>query len=149
MNRSDRRAARSRDEKKAIERRQAVMLREDALRRADPQAYFARRVEAEQRYGAMESVMAKHIDEAVRRGYDEGAKSATESTGQTYIAAMCLALNELYGFGPKRYSAVTDRMFGILMECISSQEVVQRAKEKLGITLSMSDPMGWIQFDDE
>ena len=143
MNRSDRRAARSRNEKKA------VMLREDALRRADPQAYFARRVEAEQRYGAMESVMAKHIDEAVRRGYDEGAKSATESTGQAYIAAMCLALNELYGFGPKRYSAVTDCMFGILMECVSSQEVVQRAKEKLGITLSMSDPMGWIQFDDE
>lgn len=143
MNRKERRE----DRRSAESRYTAVAQKVDALRRTRPEAYFAQVAAVNNRYVAS-GVLKPYIDEEVRRGYEQGYSEATENTGVTYIAAMCLALNELHGFDAKRLLDVTDRITQIMYERITSMDVIRDAYKKLGLRLTNDDPMHWVELDD-
>lgn len=120
----------------------------ECLRREDPQEYFARKAKA------YDDMMVMHVaNEAAKKAYemcyDSGGKLVTDNIGTTFTASMCLALNELYGFGKKRLCDLMDRMNVIMLETFTTAEAVQRVYKQLGLRFSEEDPFHWLSFEEE
>lgn len=120
----------------------------EALRRVDPEQYFAHKTKV------ADAMMKVHvgndvIQKAYNKGYDAGALVITENLGTTFTAAMCIALNEMHGFGRKRLCDVMERMNSEMLNTFTTREAVQNVYKKLGLRFSEDDPFNWLSFDEE
>jgi hypothetical protein len=120
----------------------------ECLRKEDPQEYFALRTKA------YEDAMVMHIaNEAAEKAYamgnHAGGKVVTDNIGTTFTSAMCLALNELYGFGKKRLCDIMDRMNTIMLETFTTADAVQKVYKQLGLRFSEEDPFHWLNYEED
>lgn len=75
-----------------------------------------------------------HFD-GMKSAYTEGCVDATLYGRRAHIACTCLALRELYGFGPKRMQAVRDAIQHKLLTEIDISETIKRCQEEFGLML--------------
>ena len=75
-----------------------------------------------------------HYD-GMKGAYIEGFVDANQYGSKMYIACSCLALRELYGFGPKRMQAVCDAIQHKLLTEIDISETIKRCQEEFGLVL--------------
>ena len=121
-----------------------------AMRQSSPELYFAEKVRASENFAAMMNthVAAEAVRKAFDKGVDAGGKQITDNLGTVFTAAMCLALNEMHGFGRKRICEIMERMNTIMLETFTTRDAVQKVYKKLGLRFSDEDPFCWLTFDD-
>ena len=74
-----------------------------------------------------------------RDSYDEGLHRGRDETVRTCFAAICLALNERYGFGKKRCSDVLNDTYEKLMYALTSSEAIQEVYDRIGLEIRFTD----------
>lgn len=89
---------------------------------------------------AKNGITAKDLEDQ----YNAGIKVGQDTTAHNFTAAMCIALHELFGFGPTRYRRLTDRMYEIMVNSFTSAELRDKAIRSLGIKIDTNDPFHMI-----
>ena len=78
-------------------------------------------------------------------GWEDGFKSGQDATTQVILAALCMSLHELYGFGTIRcHKVLTDTINRVIYN-LDSAEAVDEVYEKIGLLIKPSDPVNPIE----
>ena len=96
----------------------------------------------DQKIGALlkNGITPKDLDSA----YEDGRTAGINGTYQICFAAVCLALNDLHGFGGKRCHRVLEKMQRYIVDCFTSADAVQAVYKRMGLKLDFGDPLNWI-----
>ena len=73
------------------------------------------------------------------RGVDAGYKHGTEQTFETLFAAICLAVEELYGFDGDKCVELLNCVHDKVYYALTAQDVIQEVFERLGLTINFKD----------
>ena len=73
-------------------------------------------------------------------GYNDGFRAAGEPVVRGAYAAICLALNDLYGFGSKRCCDVLKAVDAHLLYSLSSTEEIEKVWERMKLRLDFKEP---------
>ena len=87
--------------------------------------------------------------EELKANYDLGQKAGIEATYKICFAAVCLALNDLHGFGGVRCQRVLEKMQRYIIDSLSTAEAVEEVFERLGLTLDFGDAGSWVYLEDD
>ena len=106
----------------------------------------------------IEAVKQKKMDELQRngitladlqanydKGFHDGFKKAAEPIVRGCYAGVCLALNDLYGFGHKRCADVLNALDQHITMTLSSVEAIDEVWNRMGLKLDFKDPFERIQ----
>lgn len=109
-----------------------------------------------------EAIKQKKMDELQRNGItladleanyalgrSDGFKEAAEPIWQGCFAAVCLALNELYGFGKKRCAEVLNKVDYHMNYSITTEEAIAEVFNRIGLELDFTDPFKRVQEVDK
>lgn len=81
--------------------------------------------------------------------YYLGQKAGIEGTYKICFAAVCLALNDLHGFGGKRCDRVLNKMQRYIIDSLSTAEAIEDVFERMGLSLDFGDPSSWVRLEDD
>ena len=87
----------------------------------------------------------KEFEQQWQAGYQTGA----EALLKTAYAAVCLALNDIHGFGSKRCKAVLQSMDKHILYTLTDVEAIDEVWERMGLKLVFTDPFDRVQDGDE
>ncbi|MBQ8508062.1 MAG: hypothetical protein IJ466_11615 [Clostridia bacterium] len=106
----------------------------------------------------IEAVKQKKMDELQRngitladlqanydKGFHDGFKKAAEPIVRGCYAGVCLALNDLYGFGHKRCADVLNALDQHITMTLSTVEAIDEVWNRMGLKLDFKDPFERIQ----
>lgn len=79
------------------------------------------------------------------KGYHDGFKKAAEPIVRGCYAGVCLALNDLYGFGHKRCADVLNALDQHITMTLSTVEAIDEVWERMGLKLDFNDPFTRVQ----
>ena len=116
--------------------------RADRRKAQKAQPRYMRTMTPEQRKAALvkNGITPKDVDDAYKRGYEEGNKNATEFASYAMCAAMGLALNDLYGFGKKRVVRALNLAGEYMLNTFTTREIMEQVYERIGFEFA-DDPM--------
>lgn len=102
------------------------------------------RMTQEQRIDALvkNGITVDDLEENYKKGFKAGFKAASEPVVKTCYAAMCLAANELHGFGTKRCKDLLNLVDSKIMYSLTSMEIVDEVWQKLGLHLDFAEVVG-------
>lgn len=89
--------------------------------------------------------LKKEYDKGLEAGYD---LAATQSIKMVY-AAVCLALRKMHGFGKQRCRDVLREIDRTIIFELSSQDLIDRVYEEMGLELVFNDPFDRVQEKEE
>ena len=103
---------------------------------------YKRMMTVEQRTAALvkNGITLKDVDDAYKRGYDEGYEKAKEFVGYSMCAALGLAMNDLYGFGKKRVVRTINLAAEYMFNAFTSREIMEQVYERIGFEFA-DDPV--------
>lgn len=85
----------------------------------------------------------------LEKAYEDGLRQGLMESGlpliRSFYAALCLALQELHGFGPKRCYDVLTRTDEHITGSICSSDLVDEVLDKLGLEIDITDVEGHVQ----
>lgn len=90
-------------------------------------------------------ITPKDLEREYEAGYRQGRLEVTAPVFKTLYAAMCLALNDLHGFGEKRCYDVLCRVDELVTYHLTSEEAKQEVFDRMGLELSFGDVYGTIR----
>ena len=93
--------------------------------------------------------LRKAEDKAYKDGFDEGFKSASENIVRGIYAGICLALNDLYGFGKKRCCDVLKAIDDLIIYQLDSEESINAVFDRMGLRINFKDPIDRIETVEE
>lgn len=116
--------------------------RADRRKAMKAQPRWKRTMTVEQRQAALvkNGIRPEDVDEAYRKGFEEGNKSATEFSSYAMCAAMGLALNDLYGFGKKRVVRALNLAAKYMFNTFTTREIMEQVYERIGFEFA-DDPV--------
>lgn len=79
------------------------------------------------------------------KGYNAGFRDASQPTIQGCFAAVCLALNEIHGFGRKRLCRVLNAIDQHMTLSLSSMEAIEEVYEKIGLRIDFNEAFDRVQ----
>ena len=79
------------------------------------------------------------------KGFDEGFRRAAEPIICSVYAAICLALHELHGFGPKRCKDVLRQLDSKILYTLDGSELVQQVMDDVGLAINFKEPFDRIE----
>lgn len=79
------------------------------------------------------------------KGYTAGFKEAAEPVIRGCYAAICLALNDLHGFGQRRCADVLNAVDNHLTMTLTSAEAIEEVYERMKLTINFKEPFERIQ----
>lgn len=129
MNRAERRAAKKQTPKKPEWRKLTYEERKAAL--------------------VKNGITIGDLKESREQGYKQGYSDGVTSTFRSIYAGLCLALDELYGFGSKRCKDVLSRTDAIVAEQLISYEATEAVWNRMKLRISVDDPFERIQEVEE
>lgn len=103
---------------------------------------------ADRRSAAPRKPQTAEADRALA-AYEDGRTAEINGTYQICFAAVCLALNDIHGFGGKRCHRVLEKMQRYIVDCFTSADAVQAVYKRMGLTLDFGDPLNWIELGGE
>ena len=105
----------------------------------------------EQRIDALvkNGITVDDLEDNYKKGFGAGFKAASEPVVKTCYAAMCLAVNELHGFGTKRCKDLLNLVDSKIMYSLTSMEIVDEVWQKLGLHLDFAEVVGERIEEDE
>lgn len=116
--------------------------RADRRKAMKAQPRWKRTMTVEQRQAALvkNGIRPEDVDEAYKRGYEEGNRNATEFSSYAMCAAVALALNDLHGFGKQRVCRVLNLAAKYMLETFTTREIMDQAYERIGFEFA-DDPV--------
>ena len=90
-------------------------------------------------------ITADDLDREWEAGYKEGFNQASPSIVKTIYAAIALAANNVYGFGRKRTKRLLKAVDDLVVDSLTSAEIVEEVWNKIGLKLDFDDPMELIK----
>lgn len=84
-------------------------------------------------------ITVKDLEKNYNDGYKAGFADAAPSTFKTIYAAICLVLNEKYGFGRKRCHDVLNAVDKCVTESLTSMELIEEVWERIGLYIDFND----------
>lgn len=85
-------------------------------------------------------ITPKDIEKSYSDGYNAGFSDACPATFKTIYAAVCLALNEMHGFGAKRCRDILKMVDSKVIYSLTSEEAIQAVYDRMGLTLNFDEP---------
>lgn len=86
---------------------------------------------------------------AYQRGREQGIEDAGEPLLRTLYAGVCLALNDLHGFGAKRCRSVLHRAEEYIRDTLATEEAEDEVFKRMGYRIEYKDPFDRVQEVDE
>ena len=80
-------------------------------------------------------ITLEDVKRAEEKSYAQGMQAGIENTMKTCYAAICLALNELHGFGTKRCKDVLNAVDETVVMTLTSDEVIQEVFDRMGLVI--------------
>lgn len=80
-------------------------------------------------------ITLEDVKRAEEKSYAQGVQAGIENTMKTCYAAICLALNELHGFGTKRCKDVLNAVDGKVVMALTSDEAVDEVYRRMGLVI--------------
>lgn len=108
-------------------------------RSENPHAYYAALSRVHDRL-SQQGITPEDVDAAYKRGYDAGCATMSKSLGNIYIAAMVLAVNDLYEFDSDQSCHIVDKMNDYLTMFITDDEAIHAVYERFDIVYDGTDP---------
>ena len=65
----------------------------------------------------------------------EESRTTSRHNARMMMAALCITLHELHGFGPKRLTRVLERIGELTQEGLCAAELTQRVREETGLDI--------------
>ena len=85
-------------------------------------------------------ITAEDLKANYDKGWNDGFKEAADPVIQGCFAAICLALNELHGFGQKRCMAILNAVDQHLTYTLSSVEAIDEVYKRMGLQIEFKEP---------
>lgn len=73
-------------------------------------------------------------------GHSDGYSQGCQASMRTVYAAICLALNELYGFGFKRCGDVLQAVDRHVVNTLASSEAIDEVYKRMKLSIEFDDP---------
>lgn len=131
-----RRERRMQERQQALERG-AASLRDDQ-RQFMPEEYFREKVAKMDRL-QRNGITVADLKENYDKGWHDGFYESGDMVIRSCYAAICLALNDLYGFGQKRCMAVLNVMDQHLTMTLTSQEAIDEVYNRMGLQIEFQE----------
>ena len=80
-------------------------------------------------------ITLEDVKRAEEKSYAQGVQAGIENTMKTCYAAICLALNELHGFGTKRCKDVLNAVDEKVVMALTSDEAIQEVFDRMGLVI--------------
>lgn len=80
-------------------------------------------------------ITLEDVKRAEEKSYAQGVQAGIENTMKTCYAAICLALNELHGFGTKRCKDVLNAVDEKVVMALTSDEAIQEVYDRMGLVI--------------
>lgn len=90
-------------------------------------------------------ITQKDLEDEYARGYTAGFKKAAEPVIRGCYAAVCLALNDMHGFGQKRCGDVLRAMDNHLTMSLTSKEAIDEVYKRMGLRIDFKEPFDRVQ----
>lgn len=94
-------------------------------------------------------ITVQDVEKAYEDGRHQGFKEGIEASGlplfQTFYAALCLALNEQFGFGQKRCLDVLIKTDQHITNTLTSYEITQEVLDRIGLEIDIYDVEGHVR----
>lgn len=84
-------------------------------------------------------ITIKDLEENYNKGYEAGFAVASGPVIKTCYAAVCLALNELHGFGMKRCKDVLNLVDEKILFSLTSMETIEEVWQKIGLQIDFNE----------
>lgn len=84
-------------------------------------------------------ITIKDLEKNFEEGYHAGFADAAPGTFKTIYAAICLVLNEKYGFGRKRCCDVLTAVDRCVTDHLTSAETIEEVWQRIGLMLDFND----------
>ena len=99
------------------------------------------RMTKEQRMDALvkNGITITDLEENYNKGYEAGFAVASGPVIKTCYAAVCLALNELHGFGMKRCKDVLNLVDEKILFSLTSMETIEEVWQKIGLQIDFNE----------
>lgn len=99
------------------------------------------RMTKQQRMDALvkNGITIKDLEENYNKGYEAGFAIASGPVIKTCYAAVCLALNELHGFGMKRCKDVLNLVDEKILFSLTSMETIEEVWQKIGLQIDFNE----------
>lgn len=101
----------------------------------------------EQRIKALirNGITPEDLEKEYRNGYDAGFKDAAPCVVKTAYAAICLALQELHGFGQEQCADVLARVDNHILHSLTSIDAIEEVFDKIGLQINFDEPFERIE----
>ena len=118
--------------------------RNELMRECMPEEYFRKKVASMdklQRNGITVEDLKANYD----KGWHDGFKEAAEPVVKGCFAAICLALNDLHGFGTKRCMDVLNKVDEHLTYTLATDEAIEEVWKRMRLKLEFKEPFDRIK----
>ena len=85
----------------------------------------------------------------LERNYQQGMHAGIDGTYQICFAAMCLAFNDLHGFGGIRCQKVLERMQRYIIDSLTTADAVHDVYKRMKLNLDFGNPDCWVSLEDD
>lgn len=115
-----------------------------AARKATPACMRATK---EQKISALlkNGITMEDLEAEFHKGYKAGFNDAAPATFKTIFAATCLALHDLYGFGPERCAKVLQAVDGHVLTTLDSEEIIDDVWKRVGLRIDFKEPFDRVE----
>ena len=86
-------------------------------------------------------ITLEDVRNAETEAFNKGVNAGIESTMRTCYAAICMALQERYGFGRKRCKDVLNDVDERITMSLTSEEAIQEVYDRMGLEIVFRDSM--------
>lgn len=90
-------------------------------------------------------ITPKDLQDNYDKGWKAGFKEASEPVIKGCFAAICLALNDLHGFGKKRCYDVLNAVDNHMAMTLTSMEAIEAVYEKMGLRIDFREAFDRVQ----
>lgn len=85
----------------------------------------------------------------LERNYNMGVHAGIDSAYQVCFAAVCLALNDLHGFGRIRCKRVMEKTQRYIIDSLTTADAVRDVYKRMGMKLDFGNPDCWLDLEDD
>lgn len=84
-------------------------------------------------------ITLEHMMQAEKTAYERGVEAGKNATFETCFAAVCLALQELHGFGRKRCKDVLNLTYEKMTMALNSADAIQQVYDEMGLEIKFNN----------
>lgn len=84
-------------------------------------------------------ITLEHMMQAEKTAYERGVEAGKNATFETCFAAVCLALQELHGFGRKRCKDVLNATYEKMTMALNSADAIQQVYDEMGLEIKFNN----------